>query len=743
MTVNGTVSINDSSNDGLTVNTGGTLKGNGTVSSPVYLSGGTLAGSLSLAGNVTSTRGSFAPGETVNGTTHGTIGALAITGSGTLSLDSNSKLYFDLGANTTGGTTYDQITVGGAVALGGAVITPFPTTGFGVGNYSLMTYGSYSGTISLSSTSLTYNGTNYSLALTPNSTYLNLSVTAPTTYTWSVASGTSGNWGVNSSWTPNTGFPGSIDTAAFNMANNNEVNLEAAHSVSTVSLGSNTGGSLTINGSSANALTIANGFTVVSGQTLTGTATINTPSVLVNGGGQITGSLNFGGTVTPNGGSINMTGGSIVGNLNFNGGGSTATMTNCSIGGAVSLYWGGSKFIGNNTTIGASSKPVSVSIGGSLDVFGGKGLTVYASTFDASNGGNLFGSFTVNGTVNLDTNYLYVGDTCSGGTIVTGGIGLMHFTGNVTQDYNMNDAGTYYFDLGKAGTGGTDYDQIKVDGTFDVSNNGDNGTVYLTAQPGFASAAGANTYALMTAGNLVNGGGGALSLAGPVPAISGVLSSNGGLTVALGTNGSVGITFARTAGDAFTWTGGGTGGTTPNNWWNPANWTESGVSYLAPISGDTATISLTGNPVIDVGTTCTTANATFTGLPTPAVKSITLGGIGALTINGGSSGSAPDHRLRRQRHHRRKRPDPHGQRLHQSQRQHGHRPQWRHAGRHAQPDWQCHLDRRQTRPGRNSQWDHARDDRSTCDHRQRHVEPGLRQQPVLRHRRQHHPRRDL
>ena len=103
----------------------------------------------------------------------------------------------------------------------------------------------------------------------------------------------------------------------------------------------------------------------------------------------------------------------------------------------------------------------------------------------------------------------------------------------------------------------------------------------------------------------------------------------------------------RTAGAAFTWTGSGTGGSTPNNWWNPADWTESGVSYLAPISGDTAAISLTNNPIVDVGTTCTTncgsgtltGIASFTNLPTPAVKSITLSNAGALMINGGTSGA--------------------------------------------------------------------------------------------------------
>ena len=155
------------------------------------------------------------------------------------------------------------------------------------------------------------------------------------------------------------------------------------------------------------------------------------------------------------------------------------------------------------------------------------------------------------------------------------------------------------------------------------------GTLNLNPLPGFASSAGSITYTLV---NFTGTSSSTPSLTlGTAPSIATYLTK-GSLTNTAGTSGSVTIQYTRTAGAAFTWTGSGTGKTTPNNWWNPADWTESGVSYLAPISGDTAAISLTNNPIVDVGTTCTTncgsgtltGIASFTNLPTPAVKSITL-----------------------------------------------------------------------------------------------------------------------
>ena len=200
-----------------------------------------------------------------------------------------------------------------------------------------MTYASCSGAIALSSTSLTYNGASYNLALTPDSTYLDLSVTQmPVTYAWNVASGTSGNWGTAASWTPGTGTPGSIDTANFNLANNNLVNVDAPHTVATVSFGSSTGGQVSLSGSQ---LTVTNALTVAAGQTLTGTGSINA-----------SGGIGLGGTLGPASGSLTV--GGVVSTL-----GTTGMINNISLGsgGYVSVGSGTTLTVGG--TVAGSSAP--------------------------------------------------------------------------------------------------------------------------------------------------------------------------------------------------------------------------------------------------------------------------------------------------------------------------------------------------------------------------------------------------
>ncbi len=119
---------------GNTVISGGTLRFNGTVASPVVTvqSGGTLGGDGTLAGTVTvQSGGSIAPGNS--------IGTLTV---GALTLNAGSVSQFELGAPVTS----DRITVTGALTVAGSHnIALLNGGGLATGTYTLMTYGSATG----------------------------------------------------------------------------------------------------------------------------------------------------------------------------------------------------------------------------------------------------------------------------------------------------------------------------------------------------------------------------------------------------------------------------------------------------------------------------------------------------------------------------------------------------------------------------------------------------------------------
>ena len=91
-------------------------------------------------------------------------------------------------------------------------VTPNNLTGFATGTYTVMTYGSLanSGTFALSTNTL--NG--QTLSLVPTTTSMLMRVGTPSTYTWNLGNGVSGNWGASSSWSAG-GPPGTADTASF------------------------------------------------------------------------------------------------------------------------------------------------------------------------------------------------------------------------------------------------------------------------------------------------------------------------------------------------------------------------------------------------------------------------------------------------------------------------------------------------------------------------------------------------
>ena len=141
---------------------------------------------------------------------------LAISGANTLSLASGSVLNFNLGNNTNNS---DEITVGGAASLGGATLDLYNIGTVAPGAYTLMTYASETGTLSIASGQLSgfsYTPTYGSTALT-----LNVAIAGAVTYTWTGSGGNSG-WNTPGNWDQGSNYPGYLpttDIAYFNLNN--------------------------------------------------------------------------------------------------------------------------------------------------------------------------------------------------------------------------------------------------------------------------------------------------------------------------------------------------------------------------------------------------------------------------------------------------------------------------------------------------------------------------------------------
>ena len=327
----------------------GTIVANGGIA---LSGGGTLAGTLRVTGNVTADNivaNSFNPGETVGGTTHGTVGTIAITGNLTVA---NGTFNLDVGSNNTG--SYDTIAVSGALSATGTV-NLYNTGSLAAGDYHLMTYASYTGGLTLGN-----QPAGFAYTLTPTSTYLDLLV--GNSYTWNYTSSgwpAGGNWNTPADWTVTGGgtgaVPASTDAAVFNLSGGSyqwyvpfSMTLSAPMTVN--SLAVNNGGPF----SWSNTLTVAgtSAFVVQSTVMLTGYGTLNCASggVTVNGyQGRGSGYLNWGGTIS---GGVN-----IIGNVTLNGAamatsgtvtGNVTALPNSDNGTAYQSYLGGN---GDGTTM--------------------------------------------------------------------------------------------------------------------------------------------------------------------------------------------------------------------------------------------------------------------------------------------------------------------------------------------------------------------------------------------------------
>ncbi len=425
----------------LNQNNAAVLAGGQTIYGDVTVgNGGTLSGTSTINGNLTTTFGGptvnanqavpvIAPGSG-SGSNH-TVGTLTVTGA--LTLDSHTALNFNLGSNTTPGTTYDQITVGGSVAFGGSTVNLYNLSGFAGGDYHLMTYSSYTGSVVLGN--VPSSGLGYQL--TPTANYLDLLVYG--SYIWS-GNGSGNSWGTSGNWSP-AGVPGgtSADTATFDFsqASSPTVSGDASTTIAALSLVHN--GTLTLNATNNSVLTVTSAVTVGSGQALAGNGTLN--AALNVSGGTMSGS--YGGLTV--GGALAMTSGVINGGtLNSTATISGGTVDNGVFNGAIALS--GSGDLSNGTYNGSVT-----AVGGEIDggTFGpatrlvvngdvsNDALTLYGQIAPASttiNAGGILGGTsssqitgpvavnggTLGGLVHIVGNVSFAGGTITGSPVVAG-----------------------------------------------------------------------------------------------------------------------------------------------------------------------------------------------------------------------------------------------------------------------------------------------------------------------------------
>ena len=208
--INGTVSGNTAWNL-----TGGYLYGSGTISVPSVTVAGGLAGTLTFNGNVTvNSSGSILPG-TGSSPSH-VPGTIAITGSNTLTMLGSGYMGFYLGATTTPGVTYDQITVGGTVSLNVPTLyaygmTSTPASG---GSYTVMTWASTANPGTVGGNGIYTQYGRYWTTATISSTGLVLNLSPGINFTPATATtllSSTPNWSTAATWTDPQNAAGGYD----------------------------------------------------------------------------------------------------------------------------------------------------------------------------------------------------------------------------------------------------------------------------------------------------------------------------------------------------------------------------------------------------------------------------------------------------------------------------------------------------------------------------------------------------
>jgi GH25 family lysozyme M1 (1,4-beta-N-acetylmuramidase) len=151
----------------ITLNAGSLLFNGTSTTGTVTVSGGTLGGTGSVSGAVIVNSGAhLAPGASIESLN---VGALTVS--------IGAILDFELGAPGVS----DLVDVAGQLTLSGGSLNLINTGGLGIGIYTLMRYGSFSGSLANLGTSIGPAGFTYNLFDTGNSINLVVSVPEPTT----------------------------------------------------------------------------------------------------------------------------------------------------------------------------------------------------------------------------------------------------------------------------------------------------------------------------------------------------------------------------------------------------------------------------------------------------------------------------------------------------------------------------------------------------------------------------------
>ena len=387
----------------VTVASGAVLGGSGTVNGNVTVaSGGTLNGTGPFNGTVT-----VASGGTLIAAPGGANAYGSTTFGNDLTLNGNAQFSLDLNADTTAGTTYDQVAITGNLVLNGAstIILNFPSGTAAVGTYTLMTYAAKSG-----SGSLTLDKAYPNATLTVGATSVTLTVSGSSTY----VSGDVWKGGVSAVW----------DTSALNWTRNGAASQAyvagdavtfddtASGNFSTIS-GTNSPASVTFN-NNANAYTVSAVITgAVTAVTKNGAANTTLSGASTYGGGTVvnSGTLTLGVSSSTSGGVVT-NGPTGTGNVTLNGGTINVTgnttwyMPQLNLAGNIAYVGGGYLRLGANTNdLGSTTRTLMLN-GSATLVTGGNTITTFNSQIQINAGPNGLAPVFQNGVLDLETTTL-------------------------------------------------------------------------------------------------------------------------------------------------------------------------------------------------------------------------------------------------------------------------------------------------------------------------------------------------
>jgi hypothetical protein len=599
---NGTIvlaggTLTDSSN--LTIGSGATLSGYGTVAANIAAGSGTITatgGTLNLAGTVASGN-AFTIGTSSASTLE--FSSTAATGAITLN-NANQTLLIGSSGNLT--ISSSETVSGGTLQLAGGKLTASSLT---VSSGSLSGYGTVATATTLSGGTITQSGGTLTIPSitatggTINGATVTGAITAGLTNTFL------GSSTVTLSGTVSGALAINIDSGFFAGANTLVVSgtvtstLPISLTNSTQALQLNSTGNLTING----AQTVAGGTVTMAGGTLTDTSGLSVTSGTFSGYGTVAANVTgSGGTIQATGGTLNLTG-------------TVASGTTFTIGTAS-----GSNLEFSNTA--ASAAAISISNANqALTVGSGGNLTIGAAESITNGKISLAGgTLTDSGNVTIGS-----GATLSGygkvvaniagstGTITASG-GVLNLAGTVTS------GNTYTIGTATAST-------LEFTGTATIAPIGTFNSTNQTLEVGSGGNLTISAAQSVTNGTIQLAGGTLTDTLGLTVGSGATLTSSGTSTLATGTAAISNVGTLSVTGGTLSLTGTGTLTDTGN----VTIASGATLSSAAAINNSTGTISLSGGTLSGAG--ALTNGGTLTGFGTVGSN---VTGSGTVTANGGT-----------------------------------------------------------------------------------------------------------